>query len=220
MTAIHLDESKEYEALFRYAFHPVFENESEKAWEMVKKTEGKFPADLPEQLKQHIELYAIHTFFTSGGSRYLPDFIAEDCLVELFPESSKSSDDQSSVLLAELGLNNRIGLSRKQIEHTLLQNGPRLLKDKLGLDPEIFRLVCIPPDIYLRLGEVQGWGGQEIWTHFDGYQHGQKGKLMALAGGDIRFGGVYDLLGIGREYVSDHVLARFAVIQRKRMISW
>ncbi|MFC1862599.1 hypothetical protein ACFL1Z_01420, partial [Thermodesulfobacteriota bacterium] len=217
MTAIHLDESKEYEALFRYAFHPVFEKESEKAWEMIKKTEGKFPADIPKNLKQHIELYAIHTFLNSGGSRYLPDFVAEDCLVELFPDPLKSSDDQSSGLLSELGLKNRRGLSRKQIEHTLLQNGPRILKEQLGLEPESFRLVCIPSDIYFRLGESQGWGRQENWTHFDGYQPGQKGKLMALAGGDVRFGGIYDLVSIGREYTSDHLVARFAVIQRKRM---
>ena len=43
---------------------------------------------------------------------------------------------------------------------------------------------------------------------------------MAMAGGDVRFGGVYDLVTIGREYISDHVMARFAVVQRKRMEAW
>jgi hypothetical protein len=45
----------------------------------------------------------------------------------------------------------------------------------------------------------------------------KNGKLGALAGGDVRFGGLYDLVGISREYDSDRVIARFAVVQRRRM---
>jgi hypothetical protein len=56
-----------------------------------------------------------------------------------------------------------------------------------------------------------------LWTHFDGYMVMQNGKLCALAGGDVRFGGLYDLVGISREYDSDEILARFAVVQRRRM---
>jgi hypothetical protein len=220
LTAVHLDESKEYESLFRYAFHPVMDKDPEKAWEKMTKKETEFPSDTPEILKEHIRLYAVHTFLTSGGSRYLPDFVAEDCLVEVFPEPSKTNGDRGSELLSLLGFEHRRGLSRKQIEHALLQNGPWILEEKLGLKPELFRIVCIPPDIYLRLGPSHEWGRQEIWTHFDGYQADQKGNLKALAGGDVRFGGVYDLVSIGREYVSDHVITRFAVIQRKRMSNW
>lgn len=43
------------------------------------------------------------------------------------------------------------------------------------------------------------------------------GKQQALAGGDIRFGGIYDLLGIPANDRSERLLARFAVVQRKRM---
>ena len=213
LTAVHLDDSREYGSLFRLAFHPVVDKDPEKAWEKMTQKETGFPSDTPEALKGHIRLYAIHTFLTSGGSRYLPDFVAEDCLVEVFPEPSKTNVDQGSELLSLLGVGHRRGISRKQIEHSLLQNGPRIL-------PELFRIVCIPPDIYFRLGPAHGWGGQEIWTHFDGYQADPKGNLKALAGGDVRFGGVYDLVSIGREYSSDHVIARFAVIQRKRMSTW
>jgi hypothetical protein len=34
-------------------------------------------------------------------------------------------------------------------------------------------------------------------------------RLRALAAGDVRYGGLYDLLGIGRDYDSDRVMARF-----------
>jgi hypothetical protein len=41
-----------------------------------------------------------------------------------------------------------------------------------------------------------------------------------FAGGDVRFGGLYDLLGVGREYDSDRLVARFAVVHRERMVAW
>jgi hypothetical protein len=91
---------------------------------------------------------------------------------------------------------------------------------ELGLDARAFRLVCIPPDVHLRLGEQEGWGRQPLWTHFDGYLVMADGRLRALAGGDVRFGGLYDLLGLGRDYDSDRVIARFAVVRRERMVAW
>jgi hypothetical protein len=115
-------------------------------------------------------------------------------------------------------LEKRIGLSRLKIERALFSHGYGIIKNELNLDPEIFRLVCIPSDIYLRLGESFGWGKQELWTHFDGYEVLQNGSFNALAGGDTRFGGIYDLVNIRREYESERVVARFAVVQRKRMI--
>jgi hypothetical protein len=95
--------------------------------------------------------------------------------------------------------------------------GIAVVRDELGLDPARFRLVCIPPDVHLRVGLKRGWGKQKLWTHFDGYMAMPGGKLRALAGGDVRFGGVYDMVGIGRNYDSDRIIARFAVVQRRRM---
>ena len=46
------------------------------------------------------------------------------------------------------------------------------------------------------------------------------GRLRALAGGDVRYGGLYHLLGISRDYDSDRVMARFAVVRRARMVAW
>lgn len=77
--------------------------------------------------------------------------------------------------------------------------------------------VCIPPDLHLRIGRTRGWGRREGWTHFDGYMIMPGGRFLALAGGDVRFGGPSDLVAIGRDYDSDHLVARFCVVQRRRM---
>jgi len=46
------------------------------------------------------------------------------------------------------------------------------------------------------------------------------GRPRALAGGDVRFGGLYDLLGLSRDYDSERLMARFAVVRRERMEAW
>jgi len=90
----------------------------------------------------------------------------------------------------------------------------------LGLDPWRFRLGCVPPDIYGGVYQRRGWGKQEIWTHLDGYVATRERKLLALAGGDVRYGGFQDLVGVGTEYDSDRLLARFAIVDRRRLRAW
>jgi hypothetical protein len=114
----------------------------------------------------------------------------------------------------------RRGLSRVAMERALLEHGTGVVERELGLDPRAFRLVCIPPDVHLRLGEAEGWGRQPLWTHFDGYIIMANGALRALAGGSARFGGLYDLVSLGRDYDSDRLFARFAVVRRERMVAW
>jgi hypothetical protein len=36
----------------------------------------------------------------------------------------------------------------------------------------------------------------------------------------VRYGGLYHLLGIGRDYDSDKVTVRFTVVRRERMVAW
>jgi len=36
----------------------------------------------------------------------------------------------------------------------------------------------------------------------------------------VRYGGLYDLLGVSRDYDSDRLIARFAVVHRERMVAW
>jgi hypothetical protein len=40
-------------------------------------------------------------------------------------------------------------------------------------------------------------------------RHGRR-PAACLAGGDVRFGGLYDIVGVGGDYDSDRSLARFA----------
>jgi hypothetical protein len=165
----------------------------------------------------------IHPLVNSGGARYLPNLVAEDVLVEDFPDPVDGHTPPASELVKSLGLPGRRGLPRIMIEQALLTHGARIVENELGLDPHVFRLVCIPPDVYVRLGEAEGWGRQPFWTHFDGYLirtvEGQV-RLQALAGGDVRYGGLYELLAVGRDYDSDRLVARFAVVQRARMVAW
>ena len=174
-------------------------------------------ADTPEALKGRIELFALHPFVNSAGIRSMPKLVGEDLLVEDFDDPADAGGAPRTALLEKLGLPRRNGLSRLQLEKALALRGAAVVRDELGLDPVRFRLVCIPPDIHLRLGLKRGWGEQKLWTHFDGYMVRPGGKVLALAGGDVRFGGVYDMVGVGRSYDSDRIIARFAVVQRRRM---
>jgi hypothetical protein len=178
------------------------------------------PAGSPEAFRERLEMLMIHPIVNSGGARHLPTLVSEDVLVEDFPDPGAGEPTPPSELLAALGLASRRGLSRISIEQALLDHGAHVLDKELGLDPWVFRLVCIPPDVHLRLGEAEGWGRQPLWTHFDGYLVMADGRLRALVGGDVRFGGLYDLLGHSRDYESDRVIARFAVVRRARMVAW
>jgi len=172
------------------------------------------PPSMPEPLKELLDLLMLHPFINSAGVRYLPRFAPEQILVEDFPEEEKYAS--ASELLSALGLPRRTALSRMEIDQALLQRGARVVKSELGLDSQEFRLACIPFDLYSRLAETRGWGRQKSWTHFDGFQIWKGRRLRALVGGDIRFGGRYDLCSISRADERDGVVARFAVIRRER----
>jgi hypothetical protein len=173
------------------------------------------PPSIPEPLKETLDLLMLHPFINSAGVRYLPRFVPELILVEDFPEEEKYAS--VSELLTALGLQRRTALSRMEIDQALLRRGAQIVKSELGLDPQELRLACIPFDLYSRLAETRGWGRQKSWTHFDGFQIWKGGRLRALVGGDVRFGGRYDLCSISRADERDGVVARFAVIRRERL---
>jgi hypothetical protein len=169
---------------------------------------------MPEPLKSTLDLLMLHPFINSAGVRYLPGFVSEVVLVEDFSEEEESAP--VSELLIALGLPRRSALSRLEIEQALLQRGAQIVRSELHLDPQEFRLAYIPFDIYSRLAETRGWGRKKLWTHFDGFQIWKPAKLRALVGGDIQFGGKYDLCSISRADENDRVIARFAVLRRER----
>ncbi len=203
--------------LLRFAWHPTFSAFETDQSGAMHVSNLPLAADTPEALKARVELFALHPFVNSAGIRFLPKLVGEDLLVETFDDPVDGPSAPRTALLEALGLPKRNGISRLQLEKTLTRHGPAIVRDKLGLDPLHFRLVCIPPDVHLRLGMKYGWGGQKLWTHFDGYMVRADGKILALAGGDVHFGGIYDMVSIGRNYDSDHIIARFAVVQRRRM---
>jgi len=136
-------------------------------------------------------------------------------LSEDFAENE--SADAPSKLLAALGLSQRSGRSRTEIESALMRSGAEILANTLGLDPTEFRLVCIPYDLYTRFGRERGFGRWPHWTHFDDYQFMGGNRLRALVGGDGRFGGITDLVSLSPSDARDGVYVRFAVVRRARM---
>lgn len=178
--------------------------------------ENELPADLDtEEPRVLAGQFIQQIFINSGGARFLPPIAAETVLLENFAENE--SADAPSKLLAGLRLAKRSGRSRAEIEAALMRFGPEILENTLGLDPIEFRLVCIPYDLYGRFGRAQGFGKWPHWTHFDGYQVMGGNRLRALAGGDGRFGGFFDLVSISPSDARDGVYARFAVVRRARM---
>jgi hypothetical protein len=214
----HLEPRMELASLRQYAWTPLSPERGPSDAAQLRLTSG-----MPEGLRDGLAVFMIHPLVNSGGARYLPSLLAEDVLVEDFPDPVDGQTPPASELLKSLRLSGRQGLPRIIIEQALLMHGARILENELGLDPHVFRLVCIPPDVYVRLGDAEGWGRQPFWTHFDGYlirTVDGRLRLQALAGGDVRYGGIYDLLAVGRDYDSDHLMARFAVVQRARMVAW
>jgi hypothetical protein len=209
------------EVIYTHAWDPIpttpeLEHEGVLRTEVL--AESKVPAQfVTEEYKVLAGQFIQQIFIHSGGARYLPRISAETALVENFPENDTA--DASSKLLSALSLPHRRGLARTQIENALMRFGAQILADDLNLDPIEFRLVCIPYDLYMRLGRDRNWGQWHHWTHFDGYQAVRGNRLSALVGGDGRFGGVNDLVSISRTDARDSVYVRFAVVRRARMVA-
>lgn len=164
-------------------------------------------------LAETISLFALHLFVNSAGMRYLP--MLSECEFVLL-ETHAEGDDAQSGLMRALGLERRRAMARDEIELGLMRRGGDVVAS-LGLDPAAFRVVCVPPDVYMRVGPTRGWGTREEWTQFDGYQVRMNGRLLALVGGNAKFGGIADLCGISPSDARDNTVSRFAVVRRERL---
>jgi hypothetical protein len=160
-----------------------------------------------------VSLFALHLFVNSAGIRYLPLLADRECVLL---ETHAEGDDAPSGLCRELGLDRRRALARDEIEAALLARGADVL-GAMRLDPQAYRIVCVPADVYMRVAPGRGWGTREEWTHFDGYQVRKQGHLLALVGGNARYGGIADLCGISASDARDNVVARLAVVHRERL---
>lgn len=175
------------------------------------------PAQVADDIKLLVAQFLTNPFVNSGGARFFPRFSAETVLLEAFPEDAEPPTE--GTLLRALGLAQRRGLARVVVDDALLEHGNEIVEQQLALDPREFRLVCIPQDVYARFGRAHGWGQRQQWTHFDGYQVLRDGTLRALAGGDVRYGGLNDLVSLGLTDQRDSVIVRFAVIRRARHVA-
>jgi hypothetical protein len=217
LTALHVPSAqKRVEGLTPFLWRPVL-------YDADSAERVRIPANVapnaPEAMRERLELHINRPFVNSGGGRDIPSLVEEDVLVEAFDEPAPGAPSANPALLDALGLPRRNGLSRAVVERALLLRGHRVVQ-KLGLDPRKFRLVCIPQDLHLRIGETRGWGSQPIWTHLDGRMVLRNRKSLVLAGGHVQYGGIYDLVGLGRDYDSERLVARFAVVLRARMAAW
>jgi hypothetical protein len=217
-TAPFAELAKVREAIYSHIDQPIPSNpdmEKEGVLRSRAQAELGLPAEFDsEQSRDLAGQFIQQIFLNSGGARYLPPFAAETVLLEDFAENE--SADAPSKLVSALGLTQRSGRSRTEIESALMRFGPQILEDALGLNPIEFRLVCIPYDLYTRFGYERGFGKWPHWTHFDGYQVMAGNRLRALVGGDGRFGGLLDLVSISPGDARDGVYARFAVVRRAR----
>ena len=218
LTPVRTESRRQFAHLVPHGWQPSFRKQEVKQWSKDKISRLSFPTETSDKAREAIEFYLLNPFINSGGTRYHVCLVAEDLLLEDFPEP-ESNEEVSSKLLSMLRLNSRWGLSRTEIEEALVEHGVEVV-NKLKLDPEAFRLVPIPPDLYTHMGRQRGWGQKEMWTHFDGYRVLEGGKLQALAGGDKRFGGTHDVVSFSPDYSSAKIFTRFAVVQRKRMMDW
>lgn len=173
------------------------------------------PPDVRQTLRESLDLVLLHPFMSSAGTRYLPWFGAETMLVEGFPETDP---DARIALLDRLGLPQRRGLPRIAIEDALRSHAVPLCEE-LGLDPIEFTAACVPFDAYTRLAPQHGWGREQLWTHFDGYQVTRELRLHALVGGDVRYGGADDFCAVQRDYDAPRITARFCVLRRQRFLA-
>jgi hypothetical protein len=208
------------ETIYTHVWQPSLTNPDMER-EGVLRSQALAEVNLPEQIltedvKVLVGQFVQQIFVNSGGARYLPPLSAERTLIEDFAEDEAAADAPSK-LLAALGLPKRSALPRMEIEAALARSGVEILEERLKLDPLEFRLVCIPYDLYLRIGRERGFGKWSHWTHFDGYQVMGGNRLRALVGGDGRFGGLNDLVSLSPSDARDGVYTRLAVVRRARM---
>ena len=107
----HVEPQMELASLLRYAWTPLSDDRANNAAAQL-----RLPSGTPEGLQDGLAMFAIHPLVNSGGARYLPSLVAEDVLVEDFPDPGDGQTPAASELVKSLGLPGRRGLPRIAIE--------------------------------------------------------------------------------------------------------
>lgn len=66
---------------------------------------------------------------------------------------------------------------------------------------------------------IGGSSDADLPSQLDGYQVTRELQLRALVGGHARFGGGPNLSALVRDYYSDRLTARFAILRRRRFLA-
>jgi len=154
------------------------------------------PTVTPEAFRDRYEMLMIHPLVNCGGARHLPTLVAEDVLVEEFPDPTVGERPSPFELFAALRLSSRHGLPRVAIDPAPLTRGANVLEE-LALDPRVFRLHPSGRPSPARRDREPG--RQPFWITSTDTSSWPTGDC-AVAGGDVRYGSPYDLLGISRDY--------------------
>lgn len=104
-------------------------------------------------------------------------------------------------------------LKRAQIDLLLLQSGDKTLR-RLGLDPNEYKIINIPFDIYLRLANKMKWGRHILNTHFDGYRLRTDGIKTGLFGGNKLFGGESYIDSLWKDSLNNSIITRLAILRK------
>jgi glucose-6-phosphate isomerase len=150
---------------------------------------------------------------------------AEDTPDWLVPHRVFEGNRPSNIILAGRLTPETLGMLVALYEHSVFTQGAIWQIDSFdqwGVELGKVLAQRIIPELE---SPAEPWLGHDSSTNnlirrYRAGRTGADGRLRALAGGDVRFGGLYDLLGIGRDYDSDRVMARFAVVRRERMVAW
>ena len=156
LTPVRTESRRQFGHLIPHGWQPSFRKEEVRKWSMEKLSKLTYPSGTTDGVKEAIDFFLLNPFINSGGIRYRVCLVAEDLLLEDFPEPDPK-EEVSATLLKMLKLDSRWGISRIEIEEALLEHGLEVLHE-LQLDPELFRLVAIPADLYTHLAPQRGWG--------------------------------------------------------------
>ena len=149
----HLEPRTELASLRQYAWTPLSDERGNSGAAQL-----RLPSGMPEALRDGLAVFMIHPLVNSGGARYLPSLVAEDVLVEDFPDPVDGSnttgvgarEEPRTPGSAKLAAHHhRAGAAHARRPHSRERARARPARLPSGVHP---------PDVYVRLGEAEGWG--------------------------------------------------------------
>ena len=115
LTAVRTESRRHFAHLIPHGWQPSFRKDEVKQWSKDKLARLVYSSETSDKGREAIDFYLLNPFINSGGTRYKVCLVAEDLLIEDFPEP-ESKEEVDTKLLDLLQLNSRWGLSRNDIE--------------------------------------------------------------------------------------------------------